>query len=67
MEFGNNSPARLTLQCYDKKAIIEWNGSDITVNEVLDGIYSIMVAQGWLPESIINGMKEFVDEKYTEE
>lgn len=68
MEFGNeNPPSRLTLECYDKKVTVEWPGSDISATDVIDALFGIMIAQTWDPTVVINSMKEFVDEKYTEE
>ena len=53
---------RLTLQIGENTTTWETPYSDCNVEDILWGLYGLMTGQTFIPTSIIEGMKDFVEE-----
>jgi hypothetical protein len=53
---------KITVEIGDVKSTWETPASDITIPEFLEGLYGVLVAQGFPPLSVIKGMVDFAYE-----
>lgn len=53
---------KLTLQIGENTTTWETPYTDCTVEDILWGLYGLMTGQTFIPSSIIEGMKDFVEE-----
>ena len=56
--------SRLTLESsYGTKQIAEWDHEDISIDDILDAFYGILIGATWHPQTILQAMQEFAEEK----
>ena len=55
-------PTKITMTSYDTTMSWEVPYSDVTIEDMLQGILACMVGLTWSQEQIIIGMKNFVEE-----
>lgn len=55
-------PTKITLESHDKKHSSELNW-DAGLDDILDAFYGLCIAATFHPESILNVMKDWVEEK----
>ena len=53
---------RLIYENNDNRFIWESPYSDVSMEDILNALYGILVADTWLPVTVIECMKDFVDE-----
>ncbi len=46
----------------DRTTSVEIAGSDLSANEMIEAFYGAMVAQTFLPETVLDCMRSFVEE-----
>lgn len=54
---------RMTIESYGKKMSIETEGDDVGIGEYIDMVNTFLLGVGFHQETIINGIKEFIEEK----
>lgn len=55
--------AKITItQGYGETMSWETDHSDVTIDELLQGVYGCLIGLTWTPEVILNGMKEWAEE-----
>lgn len=54
---------KITIESYGKKMSVEVNHEDVSIEEYIDMFYGLLVTATFSPLTIINGFKEFVEEK----
>ena len=59
----DNPPTKLQLTTYDQTISWEVNHSDLTTDELIEAFYNVLVAHTFHPLSIIESMKQFIDDK----
>lgn len=59
---NDNPPAKLQLTAYDQTISWEVNRSDLTTDELVEAFYNVLVAHTFNPLSIIESMKQFIDD-----
>ena len=61
---SKETQTRLTLECNDGHRYI-WESPyfDDTLDDILEAFYGLLIAASWQPENVINGMKDFVEER----
>ena len=62
MKNSDEIKTRLVFENYDKRFIWETPYNDVTIEDVLNAFYGMMVSATWLPETVISGMQNFVEE-----
>lgn len=48
-----------------EKATSAWESPyfDVPLEDILEGFYGCCISQGWLPITLLNGMREFVNDR----
>jgi gamma-glutamyl-gamma-aminobutyrate hydrolase PuuD len=54
---------KMTIESYGKKMSIETDHDDVGIVEYIDMINVFLLGVGFHQETIINGIKEFIEEK----
>jgi hypothetical protein len=54
---------KITIENYGKKMSVEINHEDVGIEEYIDIFYGLLVTATFSPLTIVNGFKEFVEEK----
>ena len=54
---------KITIENYGKKMSFETEYEDVSINEYLDIFYGLLISATFSPETVLNGFKEFVEEK----
>lgn len=62
MKMENKSFTRLTLERSDTKIVIEKPYEDVSGNEMVEMLETIMVGMTFLPETVYKSMKDRVEE-----
>lgn len=58
----DHKPTKITLESHNKKHSSELNW-DAGLDDILDAFYGLCIAATFHPESILNVMKDWVEEK----
>jgi hypothetical protein len=61
---SKETQTRLTLECNDGHRYI-WESPyfDEGIDNIIEAFYGLLIASGWKPESIIDALREFVEER----
>ena len=61
---NKETQTRLTLECNDGHRYI-WESPyfDEGIDSIIDAFYGLLIASGWQPQSIIDELKDFVEER----
>lgn len=61
---SKETQTRLTLECNDGHRYI-WESPyfDDSIDNIIEAFYGLLIASGWHPESIIDELKDFVEEQ----
>jgi hypothetical protein len=54
---------KITIENYGKKMSVETDHEDVSIEEYMDIFYGLLVTATFSPETVLNGFKEFVEEK----
>ena len=54
---------KITIENYGKKMSVETNYEDASVNEYIEIFYGLLISATFNPDTILNGFKEFIEEK----
>jgi hypothetical protein len=54
---------KITIENYGKKMSVEIDHEDVSIEEYIDIFYGLLVTATFSPLTIINGFKEFLEEK----
>jgi hypothetical protein len=54
---------KITIENYGKKMSVETDHEDVSIEECIDIFYGLLVTATFSPLTIINGFKEFLEEK----
>jgi hypothetical protein len=54
---------KITIENYGKKMSVETNYEDASVNEYIEIFYGLLISVTFDQSTIINGFKEFIEEK----
>jgi hypothetical protein len=54
---------KITIENYGKKMSVETDHEDVDINEYMDIFYGLLVTATFSPETVLNGFKEFIEEK----
>jgi hypothetical protein len=54
---------KIEIESYGKKYSTELNYEDSAVDEYIDVFTNLLVCVGFHPDTIINGLKEYIDDK----
>ena len=54
---------KITIENYGKIHTTEFNHEDVSINQYIDTFYALLIAVTFHEETIINGFKEFIEEK----
>lgn len=59
----DNTKTRLTLECNDGHRYI-WESPyfDEGIDIIIEAFYGLLITSGWQPESIIDALRDFVEE-----
>ena len=57
-----NQPTKLSIENYGKKVSVEFPRSDISASDMLEAFVTLMIGTGWFHKSILNVMKDYVEE-----
>lgn len=52
----------LVIKMGDRTTSVEIAGTDLSANEMVEAFYGAMVAQTFLPETVLDCMRSFVEE-----
>lgn len=55
-------PTKIQMSAYDTKVTYELPYSDTNIYEMINGVVTCLYGLGWLKNTIIEGMKEFIFE-----
>lgn len=53
----------MTIKSYGKKIAIETEHDDVDINEYMDIVYTALLSVGFHQDTILDGLKEFIQEK----
>jgi len=54
---------KITIESYGKKMSVETDHEDVGICEYMDIFYGLLVTATFSPDTIIEGIKEFVEER----
>ena len=54
---------KITIESYGRTHSTEFNHDDVSIGEYIDTFYALLIAATFHEETIINGFKEFIEEK----
>ena len=54
---------KITIENYGKKMSFETDYEDVSINEYIDIFYGLLISATFSPETVLNGFKEFIEEK----
>ena len=54
---------KITIESYGRTHSTEFNHDDVSIGEYIDTFYALLIATTFHEETIINGFKEFIEEK----
>jgi len=54
---------KITIENYGKKMSVETNHEDNSLDEYIDAFYGLLILTTFHSETILNGFKEFIEEK----
>jgi hypothetical protein len=54
---------KITIENYGKKMSVETDHEDVSIEEYMDIFYGLLVTATFSPETVLNGFKEFIEEK----
>ena len=54
---------KITIENYGKKMSVETDNEDVSMNEYMDMIFGLLVTATFSPETVIEGFREFVEER----
>lgn len=54
---------KITIENYGKKMSVETDHEDACINDYIDAFYGLLVCATFNPNVIINGIKDFIEEK----
>lgn len=54
---------KITIESYGKIHSSEFDNDDVSIGEYINTFYALLIAATFYEETIINGFKEFIEEK----
>lgn len=54
---------KITIENYGKKMSVETDHEDVDINEYMDIFYGLLVTATFSPETVLNGIKDFIEDK----
>ena len=54
---------KITIENYGKKMSVETDHEDLGLGEYIDIFYGLLISATFSPETVLNGFKEFIEEK----
>ena len=54
---------KITIESYGRTHSTEFNHDDVSISEYIDTFYALLIATTFHEQTIINGFKEFIEEK----
>ena len=54
---------KITIENYGKKMSVETDHEDVSIEEYMDIFYGLLVTATFSPDTVLNGFREFVEEK----
>lgn len=63
MENSDKYLTKLSLEIGDTTVSWEVPFNDCTASDLLEAFYGLMVAQTWIPSSVLTCMRDFVEER----
>ena len=54
---------KITIENYGKKMSVETDHEDVSIEEYMDIFYGLLVTETFSPDTVLNGFREFVEEK----
>lgn len=57
-----NEPTKITMTSYDTTVSWEVPDSDIDINRMMEGVVSCLLALTFSKQTILSGMKEYLEE-----
>ena len=54
---------KITIENYGKKMSVETDHEDVSIEEYIDIFYGLLVTATFSPDTVLNGFREFVEEK----
>jgi len=54
---------KITIENYGKKMSVETDHEDLGIDEYIDIFYGLLISATFHPSTIINGFKDFIEEK----
>ena len=58
----DNVKTRLTFENYENRFVWESPYNDVTMDDILNAFYGMMVSATWQTETVISAMKDFVED-----
>ena len=54
---------KITIENYGKKMSVETDHEDVSMDEYMDIFYGLLISATFHPDTILNGFKDFIEEK----
>ena len=54
---------KITIENYGKKMSVETDHEDVSIEEYMDIFYGLLVTATFSPNTVLNGFKDFIEEK----
>ena len=54
---------KITIENYGKKMSVETDHEDVSIEEYMDIFYGLLVTATFSPDTVLNGFREFVEER----
>lgn len=62
-KYGIETPSKITFENYGVRYTWETDHSDLTLDEVLDAFYKLLIAHGFNAEGALKSMKYYAEEE----
>lgn len=62
-KYGIETPSKITFESYGVRYTWETDHSDLTLDEVLDAFYKLLIAHGFNAECALKSMKCYAEEE----
>ena len=54
---------KITIESYGRTHTTEFENDDISITEYIDTFYALLIAVSFHQDTVINGFKEFIEDK----
>jgi len=54
---------KITIENYGKKMSVETDHEDVGIDEYMEIFYGLLISATFSPETVLDGFKEFIEEK----